>query len=82
MVYNSQHSFAKFKKINEFKELSLDSTYKRLNDFQKRFNKLKNVTPQPDEKKNLQDKVLTMSETFLMNCITFTRINTMKKKLV
>ena len=33
LVYNSQHSFAKFKDIDEFKELSLDSMYKRLNDF-------------------------------------------------
>ena len=57
-VYNSQHSFAKFKNINEFKELSLDSMYKRLNDFQKRFNKLKNVIPQTDENKDLQEKVL------------------------
>ena len=58
MLYNSQHSFAKFKNINEFKELSLDSMYKRLNDFQKRFNKLKNVIPQTDENKDLQEKVL------------------------
>ena len=39
-VYNSQHSFGKFKDINEFKELSLDSMYKRLNDFKKSFNSL------------------------------------------
>ena len=58
LVYNSQHSFAKFKDIDEFKELSLDSMYKRLNDFQKRFNKLKNVTPQTYENKDLQEKVL------------------------
>ena len=32
--------------------------YKRLNDFQKRFNKLKNVIPQTDENKDLQEKVL------------------------
>ena len=36
-LYNSQHSFAKFKDINEFNELSPDSLYKRLNDFKKRF---------------------------------------------
>ena len=35
--YNSQHSFAKFKDINEFNELSPHSLYKRLNDFKKRF---------------------------------------------
>ena len=58
LVYNSQHSFAKFKDFDGFKELSLDSMYKRLNDFQKRFNKLKNVTPQTYENKDLQEKVL------------------------
>ena len=35
LIYNSQHSFAKFKDINEFKELSLDSIYKKLNDLKK-----------------------------------------------
>ena len=40
LIYNSQHSFTKFKDIDEFKELSLDSMYKKLNDFKKRFNKL------------------------------------------
>ena len=35
LIYNSQHSFAKFKHINEFKELSLDSMYKKLNDLKK-----------------------------------------------
>ena len=48
LVYNSQHSFAEFKDIGEFKELSLDAMYKRLNNFQKRFNKLKIVNPQTD----------------------------------
>ena len=33
LIYNSQHSFVKFKDINEFKELSLDSMYKKLNYF-------------------------------------------------
>ena len=58
LVYNLQYSFAKFKNIDEFKELSFDTKYKRLNDFQKRFNMLKNVTPQTDKNKNLQEKVL------------------------
>ena len=37
LMCNSQHSFAKFKDINEFQELSLDSMYKKLNDFKKKF---------------------------------------------
>ena len=58
LLYNSQHSFVKFKDVDYFKELSFDSIYKRLNDFQKRFNKLKIVNPQTDENKNLKAKVL------------------------
>ena len=56
-LYNPQHSFAKFKDIDGFEELSLDSMYKRLNDL-KRFNRLITVNPQTDENKNLQKKVL------------------------
>ena len=51
LVYNSQDSFAKFKDISDFNELSLDSMYKRLNEFKKRFNKFKTVNPQTDENK-------------------------------
>ena len=58
LIYNSQHDFTKFKDINEFKELSLDSMYKKLNDFNKKINKLKAVDPQTDENKVLQPKVL------------------------
>ena len=58
LIYNSQHSFTKFKDIDEFKELSLDSMYKKLNDFNKRFNKLKTVDPLTDENKVLKPKVL------------------------
>ena len=35
LIYNLQHSFTKFKDIVEFKELSLDSMYKNLNDLKK-----------------------------------------------
>ena len=35
LVYNSQHSFENFKNTNEFKEFSLDSMYKRLDNFKK-----------------------------------------------
>ena len=44
--------------IDEFKELSLDSMYKKMNELKKRFNKLKAVDPQTDEKKILNSKVL------------------------
>ena len=35
LIYNSQHSFVKFKDISGFKEFSLDSMHKKLNDFHK-----------------------------------------------
>ena len=41
LVYSSQHSFSKLKDIDEFKELSLDSMYKKLNDFKKNLISLK-----------------------------------------
>ena len=58
MVYNSQRSFVKFKDIDEVNELSLDSMYKKLNNFQKRFNRLKSVNPQTDNNEFLKQKVL------------------------
>ena len=50
--------------------------YKRLKDFQKKFNKLKVVNPQTDENKNLQENVLNNVRD-LFNELTFTKINTM-----
>ena len=79
-VYNSQRSFAKFKDINEFQELSLHSMFKRLNDFKKKFNGLETVNPQTDDNEVVKEKLQTVLQIFLMNSITFTRINTMKQK--
>ena len=56
LIYNSEHSFTKFKDIDEFKELSLDSMHKKPNDFFKKINKLKTVDPQTDENKVLKPK--------------------------
>ena len=58
LIYNSQHSFVKFKDIGEFNELLLDSMYKKLNDFKRRFNRLKTVNPQTDNNEVLKQKVL------------------------
>ena len=54
-VYNSHNSFRKFNDIDEFKEPSLDSMYKKLNDFKKN-DKLKTVDPQTDKNKVLKPK--------------------------
>ena len=82
LIYNSQHSFIKFKDINEFKELSLDSMYKKLTDVLKQINKFKAVNPQRDENKVLKPKVLDNGGDLFNDLYTFTRINTMKKKIV
>ena len=58
MIYNLQHSFVKFKDIVEFKELSLDSMHKKLNDSHKKVTKLKNVSPQTKTNEDLKEKVL------------------------
>ena len=60
LIYNSEHSFAKFKDIDEFKGLSLDSMYKKLNDFLKKFSKLKAVDPQTNENIVLKPKFLNI----------------------
>ena len=62
LVYNSHHSFTKFKDTDEFKELSLDSMYNRLKDFKKRFNGLQTVNPQADKNKDWKLKVLNDAE--------------------
>ena len=58
LIYNSQHSFTKFKEIDEFKDSSRDSMYKKLDDFKIRFNKFKAVNQQTNENKVLKPKVL------------------------
>ena len=51
LVYNTQHSFAKFKNTDDIKELSLNSMYKKLKDFHEQFTDLKNITPRTKDKK-------------------------------
>ena len=62
LVYNSQHSFAKFKDIDEIKKLSLDSMHKTLKNFNKKFTVLKKVIPQTKNNKKLKEKVLDNAE--------------------
>ena len=58
LIYNTQRSFAKFEIIDDINELSLDSMHKKLENFHKKFNKLKNVIPRTKENKRLKNKVL------------------------
>ena len=45
LVYNQQHSFAKFKDISDFTEMSLDFMHKKLSEFYKKSTRFKNVNP-------------------------------------
>ena len=54
LIYNSQHGFAKFKNIDEFKGLSLlESLHKKLKNFHTKITSLKNV---PARTKDNEDK--------------------------
>ena len=54
MFYNQQHSFVRFKDISAFKELSLDSIHKKLNEFYGKFTTFKKLNPQKKEKEDLK----------------------------
>ena len=56
MVYNPQLKFQKLEDIGEFKELSLDSMYNRLNDLKKKVIRLKTINPQTNTNKVLKKK--------------------------
>ena len=58
LICNLQHSFVKFKNIKDFKELSLGSMHKKLNDCRKKITGFKNVSPQTKNNEDLKAKVL------------------------
>ena len=58
LVFNQHYSFAKCKDISHFKKISFDSMHKRLNDFHKKFIRLKGVNPQTKSNEDLKAKVL------------------------
>ena len=58
LFYNPQHSFAKFKDISDFNEMSLDSMHEKLNEFQKKFDGFKKLIPKPKKNEDLKAKVL------------------------
>ena len=58
LFYNSQHSFVRFKDIDKFIELPLDSMHKKLKNFHKKITNLKNVAPRTEANKNRKEKVL------------------------
>ena len=76
LVYNQKHSFAKFKDISDFKEISLDSMHSDSNDFHKKFITRKGVNPQTEANKDLKAKVLDNAG----DIFTYTKKNMKKKK--
>ena len=52
LICDDKYSFVKYKDIDDIKELSLDSLYKKLNKFNGEIISLKNVASQKEKKKN------------------------------
>ena len=85
LFYNAHHSYIKFKNISDFKELSLDSMYKKLSDFYKKINEFKNFVPQKKGNEDLKTKVLDSAgeiALFSVYRIIFTRKNITNKKMI
>ena len=59
LIYSTQYSFAKFKNSDDIKELSLNSMHEKLNNFDKKFTRFKNVAPRTKDKRMLENKVLS-----------------------
>ena len=58
LIYNSKHSFVKYRDIDEFKKLSLDIFHKKLNKFNDEITSLENISSRKEEKKGLKNQVL------------------------
>ena len=59
LIYSTEYSFAKFRNIDDIKDLSVDSMCKKLNDFHKKFTRFNIVAPRTKDKKILKNKVLS-----------------------
>ena len=56
--------------------------HRKLKNFHKKFTSLKNVAPRIEANKNLKEKVLDNAGDLFNELMTFTKINTMKKKII
>ena len=65
LIYNSQYSFAKFK--DEFREISLDSMHKRLQDFHYRFDGLKKAKKNKDQKQKVLEDAGHLFQWFVLS---------------
>ena len=53
LIYDNKHSFVKYKDIDDIKELSLDSMYKKLNKFNDEITSL-NINPRKKKHKRIK----------------------------
>ena len=67
-IYNSQHTFEKFKNISDFKEMPLDSMYKKLNEIFKKFNGCKNLIPKTKKEKKKKKKEIKNKNRSFRQC--------------
>ena len=51
LIYDSKHSFVKYKDVDDIKELSLGSMYKKLNKFNEETTSLNNINPRKKKRK-------------------------------
>ena len=58
LIYNSKHSFAKLRNINDIKKLSLNSMFRLMEEYHNKFVTLKNLIPQITDNKKLKKEVL------------------------
>ena len=57
LICNLQHTFTKFKDISDFKKMSLDSLYKKLDEFFKKFNGFKKLIPETNQNEEIKAEV-------------------------
>ena len=55
LIYDSKHSFVKYKDIDDIKELSLDSMYKKLDEFNDEITSLNNINPRKKKHKRIKE---------------------------
>ena len=79
MTYNTKYSFAKLKNIDDIKKLPLDPMSNLMKEHHKKLNSLINIKPRTKDNKNKRLEVLIHAGDIIMNCITFTEVNTKKK---
>ena len=79
LIYNGNLNFTELENIDNIKKLPLDSMFNLMRKYHKKFNKLSNLKPQTKDTKNKRLEVQSTLAIFIMNCITFKKINTTKK---